>query len=536
MSKVLTVLPIRLAVLLIGLLPMCSAGAQDNSTFECGRNLFKSAKYKDALPYLKSAEAMYSYDNRAFYYEALCYHRMGQLNAAMTAYQTVIAKFPDSDAAELSKKAIANLRGGSSSSSVAGGSLRKLKNIAVDQLPSQLVLKVAEQGGKPVVEALVSGVKVKFVVDTTVANSVIGTEVAKQAKLPEAAVKSKDEYYLHDIKLDAMTRAAFPIQISSKQPNLAVLGADFFEYSAVEYAPAKASPAVKDEPTASAKIDSKVEVKESSKEPSKNELKEGTLTIKKLVGVANPFEVGLKQFNAGRFREAYPLLKTSAVNRPRDPRALYLLAVCSHRLNKLDEARSSYRNVIQRFPNTEASSLSSVALTSIDPSYAASVQAQAQAKSGEYKLLGPTPKDMKRAEFEIPFTIENGAYKVTAVIDGHNVEMYLNNNMNVCVFSTAQINQIDPSYLDNAGDANSKLVDPSNSNNLTETTTRTFRLKRFQLGRIQTSNVPAQATDIVSRTGLTWGGSERPILGGSATAGWRMEVFTDRRKLRFTQM
>jgi TolA-binding protein len=535
MSKVLTVLPIRLAVLLVGLLPMCSAGAQDNSTFECGRNLFKSAKYKDALPYLKSAESLYAYDNRAFYYEALCYHRMGQLNAAMTAYQNVIAKFPDSDAAELSKKAIASLRGGSSSSSVAGGSLRKLKNIAVDQLPSQLVLKVAEQGGKPVVEALVSGVKVKFVVDTAVANSVIGTEVAKQAKLPEAAVKSKDEYYLHDIKLDAMTRAAFPIQISSKQPNLAVLGADFFEYSTVGYAPAKASPAVKDEPTANAKIDNNVEVKESSKEPAKNELKEGTLTIKKLVGVANPFEVGLKQFNAGRLREAYPLLKTSAVNRPRDPRALYLLAVCSQRLHKLDEARASYRNVIQRFPNTEASSLSSVALASIDPSYAASAQAL-QAKSGEYKLLGPTPKDMKRAEFEIPYNIENGAYKVTAVIDGHNVEMYLNNNMNVCVFSTAQINQIDPSYLDNAGDANSKLVDPSNSNNLTETTTRTFRLKRVQLGRIQTSNVPAQVTDIISRTGLTWGGSERPILGGSATAGWRMEVFTDRRMLRFTQM
>jgi tetratricopeptide (TPR) repeat protein len=119
MPKVLSALslmPVRLAVLLGFAFYQCSsAEAGDNSTFECGRNLFKSKMYKDALPYLKSSEALYSYDNRAFYYEALCYHRMGQINAAMSAYQNVIAKFPDSDAAELIQKSdCLNLRGGSS--------------------------------------------------------------------------------------------------------------------------------------------------------------------------------------------------------------------------------------------------------------------------------------------------------------------------------------------------------------------------------------------------------------------------------------
>lgn len=551
MSKVLSVLPIRLAVLLVlSLLPVGSASAEDNSTFECGRNLFKSGKYKDALPYLKSSESLYAYDNRAFYYEALCYHRMGQLNAAMTAYQNVIAKFPDSDAAELSKKAIAGMTGskGNSAAVAAGGSLTKLKTIAVDQIPAQLVLKVADQDGKPVVEALVSGVKIKFVVDTTLANSVIGVDVAKQAKLPEAAVKSKDEYYLHDIKLDTMTRAAFPIQISSKQPTLAVLGADFFEFSALTYAPAKAAATAKEEPKAANKPETKVEPKpetkndlsESSKEPvktaasetNKSDVKDGTLTIKRLAGISNPFETGLKLFNAGRFKEAYPLLKTSAVNRPRDPRALYVLAVCTQRLNKLDEARSNYRNVVQRFPNTEASTLSGMALSAIDPSYAASVQA----KSDKYTLLGPTPKDMKRAEFELPYTPENGYFKVTAQVDGHNVDMYFYPTMSVCVFSTAQMSQVDSNYLENTGEAVAKPVDPTNNNNLTETYTRNFRLRRVKLGRIETSNVPAQIVDNISRTGITWGNFERPILGSGAIQGWRWEVFTNRRMLRFTQM
>jgi hypothetical protein len=114
--------------------------------------------------------------------------------------------------------------------------------------------------------------------------------------------------------------------------------------------------------------------------------------------------------------------------------------------------------------------------------------------------------------------------------------MYLYPTMNVCVFSTAQISQVDSSYLDDGGEAVGKPVDPSNSNNLTETYTRNFRLRRVKLGRIETSNVPAQIVDNIGRTGVTWSNFERPILGNSATQGWRWEVLANRRVLRFTQM
>ncbi|MBP6745699.1 tetratricopeptide repeat protein [bacterium] len=558
MPKVLSALslmPVRLALLLgLCLLPISSAEAGDNSAFECGRNLYKSKMYKDALPYLKSSQALYSYDNRAFYYEALCYHRMGQINAAMSAYQNVIAKFPDSDAAELSKKAIASIRGVSpnssnSSSTLPGGSLTKLKSISVDQLPAELVLSAPDQEGKPVVEALVSGVKVKFLVDTTVANSVIGSDVAKQSKLPEAAVKSKDDYYLHDIKLGTMTRAAFPIQISSKQPTLAVLGADYFEFSSVSYEAPKATLAPTKEPAKEPTKDpTKEPTKDPAKEPAQDPTKEpakepaaeaakeavriGTLTIKRMVGYKNPFDAGLKFFNAGQFKQAYPLLKISAVNRPRDPRALYVLAVCSHRLNKIDEARSGYRNVLQRFPGSEASQLSAAALMAIDPSYAASVRA----KSDQYTLLGPTPKEHKRQEFEIPYIAENGYFKVTALIDGHNVEMYMNSSLSNSVFSTAQINQIDSTYLDNASDISSKPLDPNNSNNLSETVTRNIRLKRVKLGKIEATNVPAQIVDTATRFGYVSGSYDKPLLGNSVISGWRWEILINRRMLRFTQM
>jgi hypothetical protein len=173
-----------------------------------------------------------------------------------------------------------------------------------------------------------------------------------------------------------------------------------------------------------------------------------------------------------------------------------------------------------------------MALSAIDPSYAASVQA----KRDKYTLLGPTPKDMKRAEFELPYTAENGFVKVTAQVDGHNVDMYLYPTMNVCVFSTAQISQVDSSYLDNSGEAVGKPVDPTNNNNVTETYTRNFRLRRVKLGRIETSNVPAQIVETIGRGGVTLGNFERPILGNCATQGWRWEVLANRRMLRFTQM
>lgn len=512
---------IRLALLLLlcFFLKVDCAKAEDNSTFECGRNLFNSAKYKDALPYLKSSQSLYSYDNRAFYYEALCYHRLGQLGAAMTAYQNVIAKFPDSEAAELSKKALAGMRGGSQQSS-AGGSLNKLKALAVDKLPAQLILKVPAQDGKPVVEALVSGSKVKFVIDTTVANSVVGIEVAKQSKMPDPAVKSNDEYSFYDIKLDTMTRAAFPLKISSKEPKIAVLGADYFDYATVSYAPPEK--ATFDGSALSSSI--------------------GTLTITRKAGFSNPFESGLKLFNSGKFRAAYPLLKTSSVNRPRDPRALYVLAVCCQHINKLDEARASYRNVIKRFPGTEASSLSNFALLAIDPTYAVQAQAQAkaqspsaQSKSDKYTLLGGVPQLSKKAEFEIPYTPENGYIRVTALIDGRNVDMYLNNSLGVCVFSSEQIRQVDSSYLENTVESTVKPTDPNNSNNLTQTITRPFRLKRVIVGKIETSNVAAQLVDNTSRIGATWGTSDRPLLGVSAIPGWRYEVLPNRRMLRFIQ-
>ncbi len=520
MPKVLSTLsrlPVRLALLLLlsFCLPFSSVKAEDNSTFECGRNLFKSGKYKDALPYLKSSQSIYSYDNRAFYYEALCYHRMGQLGAAMTAYQNVIAKFPDSEAADLSKKALAGMRGGTPLPP-SGGSLNKLKTLAVDKLPAQMVLKVSEQDGKPVVEALVSGAKVKFVVDTNVANSVVGVDIAKQSKMPDPAVKSKDEYSLYDIKLDTMTRAAFPLQISSKEPKIAVLGADYFDYATVAY-----TPPVKNQTDGTTVA-----------EPT------GTLTVTRKAGFRNPFESGLKLFNDGKYRAAYPLLKTSSVNRPRDPRALYLLAVCCQHINKLDEARSAYRNVMQRFPGTEASTLSNFALKAIDPAYAAqarSLAQAAQAKSDKYNLLGGVPQASKKAEFEIPYTPENGYIKVTALVDGRNVDMYLNNNYGVCVFSSDQIRQVDPSYLENAGEGSFKPVDPNNSNNLSQTITRPFRLKRVIVGKIETSNVAAQLVDNASRIGATWASTDRPLLGVSATQGWRYEVLPNRRMLRFIQ-
>lgn len=494
---------LALTLLLACMAVQCgSVRADDNSTFQCGRNLFRGKMYKDALRYFKVAESTNSYDDRSFYYEALCYHQMGQMQAALSAYQNVISKFPNSDAAEQSKKAVASMTQGYAAEK-SGGSVGRLSALRMDQIPPATSVPATEVDGKPVVEALVSGVKIKFVVDTKAADTTIGAEVAKQSKLPDGtALKKSDKdsaYFLHEIKLGSMVRTAFPVRVSNNDANTAVLGANFFESTSVAYDP-----------------------------------KANALNVKRLASFSNPFESGMSLFNKNRLKEAYPLLKKAAVDRPSDPRALYTLAVCAHRLGKVDEARTDYRQVLARFPGSEPETYASAALMVLDPAYAE--RSRLTQATNANQLLGPALKETK--SFDIPYTAENGNFKVTASVDGQNVDMYFVASLNAHIFSTEQIRRIDPAYLDAfVGDAQATPIDPGNQNNLARVVSHDFKIKRVRLGKIEAVNTSARVMDSVSRYGFAATTSPYPILAGDELLrGYRWEAIVARRVLRFTAL
>lgn len=574
--------------------PLSMVAQESNSTFACGKNLFASKMYVDALRYFKMSEKERPDDNRAFYYEALSYHKMGQLQAAMNAYQNVIAKFPDSEAADHSRGALKGF-GVSYNAEAIGGSLNKPNTMRVDQVPLSMALKAAQVDGKPVVEALVSGAKINFTIDTTSPDTIVGAEIFNNSRMrpgtlvsrgektkapvapakavkadaakaaadqkadqkteqkidqkaelkpdqksdqkpdattvstsatatkieaaagnkvesqekvevksePVAEVKLKEDLtYLYEIKLGDMVRTSFPVTISNKNPKVAILGADFFGGAAIAY-------------------DSKT----------------STYTIKRAANYKNQFENALKLYNTGKYTDAYPLLKKTVADRPNDPRALYLLAVSSHKAGHLEEAKAGYRKILQRFPSTEAGILANAALVRMDPP-STSAGASDYRRGDVTGMIGAIPKDYKGQTFELPYVAENRQFKVTALVDGHSVEMYLISSLAEHQFSSDQIRQVDPAYLEQDGEVVVQPIEPNNSNNLSVTASRSIRLKRLQLGSIVLMNTPAKIIDLNGRFGNSWSASERPYLGAAALQGlgWKYEAIPQRRILKFTKL
>lgn len=537
------------------------AAQESNSTFACGKNLYNSKMYKDALRYFKVSEKERPDDNRAFYFEALSYHKMGQLQSAMSAYQNVIAKFPESEAADLSRSALKSF-GVSYNAEAIGGSLTKTNALRVDQVPVNMSLKAGDADGKPVVEVLVSGAKVKFTIDTSHSDTIVGADIFKNSRMRPGTVVTRNEpakpavkeaakvdvkkdksdvkaaaatsapavndktdktdggsiakveskpvekpaqedlTYLYEIKLGDMVRTSFPVTISSKNPTEAILGADFFGGANLAY-----------------------------------DKKAGTVTIKRAATYKNSFETALKAYNTGNFAQAYPLLKKTVADRPNDPRALYLLAVSSHRAGKISEARARYRSLMQRFPSTEAAVLANTALVKMDPPSTSS--GASEYRRGDVTgMIGTVPKDDKNRTFEVPYVAENRQFKVNALVDGHTTEMYLISSLAEHQFSSDQLRLVDPTYLDQNSDVTVQAVDPNNSNNLSVTATRTITIRRLQLGPVALINTPAKIIDINGRTGITWSTSERPYLAGAAiqAQGWKYEAIPQRRMLKFTKL
>lgn len=477
-----------------------SAGfAQEGDlTFQSGVRAFNSGEYQNALNLFRNAEKEASYDFRPLYYQAMCYTRLNQVSAARQLFGTLINKFPDSEGAELARKALAIAPKGSQP--VAATGLGKLGAIAVDTTPNKVSLPAEDLDGLPVVTVKVGGRDVKMVVRPEAKESSIGEKMASDVKLSLVTTgpRTADDdgaYVLFDVAAGGIQRRMMPVYISRKDKSSAILGGDFLSFYKSDYDKDKK-----------------------------------TLTLTAIPGASDPFAAGMKLFNSGKYRDALPLLRKAVARRPQDPRALYCLAVGLQKTGFMDEATQTYRAVRKRFGNTEAAFLAGAALESLDPTFKREMRTLEQASktgTGSYKM----PKE---DWFEVPYTIENSRYKVNAYIDSQNVECYFEPNHPDCLLSLAQLRAIDSTYLnddtprtetsDGAADANMAII----------TTTWHIKLRSVRFGKVETRQVPASVVETRALRGFAgqYGTFPRPLINGYILKGMRWEIDTNRRVIK----
>lgn len=491
--------------LALALMPMLWLGsfapafAQENDlTFQSGLRCFNAKDYKGAINYFLAAEKESAYDFRPVYYQALCHHRMGQVGAARQLYGTLINRFPDSEGAELARKALSIKSG---TPSFQGSGLQNMQ-VSRDVLPKRAVAKGEEVDGKPTVVVKVGSADIKMIVDTERQESLLGSNVAVNAKLNVIALegrpgKSAEDgvYSCFDVTVGGIKRPQLPLYFSNKDKDAAVLGADFLNGYKVAFNKEK-----------------------------------GEIVFERIAGAGDPFGAGMDLYKKNKFREALPLLRSAVANKPQDPRVLYCLANCQQKAGYIEEAKSSYRKVFKRFSNSEAAFLSRVALEQMDPSFRQEMRALESSQRSNSGL-----NKMKKEEWtEVPFVIENSRYRVKVYFDNQPMEAYFEPYDTSCRFSADMIRQVDSNYLYDNGNVKTESNEGPESNQAVLTTSWNIKLKSVRMGKIEARDVPALVLESRGVRGWApdYGLLPRPTVSGFVLKGYRFDVDTTRKVIK----
>jgi len=300
---------------------------------------------------------------------------------------------------------------------------------------------------------------------------------------------------LYDLVLGTIQRPAFPMFISKIRPTEAVLGRDFLGPYKVTF-------------NATAK----------------------TLNLVRDHSYENPFAAAMSLFNKGKYKQSLPLFKRTIANRTADPRPLYCYAQALQRCGDLESAKTIYRQVLQRFPDGEASYYASIALNDIDPAYARERTAKNQTEEEKKKQVSKTIET-----FDIPYSMEGTDVIVTAYVDNLPVPMIMIYQGNNLIFSSNQLSAIDPNYL---SDLQLVSTVTDNTNMMNTVVTKTGFLKFLRLGKIEKFRVPMTVIDQGPLKFLaSWQGTSlRPMLPMNIMTGWQWQVMTDLKVIRFTKI
>lgn len=211
---------------------LCVQAALADPYFDQGKKLYDKKQYGQALPYFHKSATDQPWDSTSAYYEALCYHMMGDYKNAATAYANVVEHFPGSaayvnaaaalkvlDPGYFERHAQSTTASSSPSKSAASSSAddvdAMLANVTISA-PNESKIPVQRALNKTSLTARVNGVSVpmEFAGDTTT----ISQQVAKAARLQPVNGRAQVT-----VSAGEITESGFPIKIGDSNR----LGTDF---------------------------------------------------------------------------------------------------------------------------------------------------------------------------------------------------------------------------------------------------------------------------------------------------------------------
>ncbi len=161
------------------------------------------------------------------------------------------------------------------------------------------------------------------------------------------------------------------------------------------------------------------------------------------------FDQGVRFYNQRNFSAAIQYFVQSQKNSPFDANAAYYAALTYHQMGDSARAKAQYKDVITRFPSTQAAQLSAAALKQLDPNYMRQSASQSSAGGGHAGVWSATSggggsEDTSGlpAETRIYYTPRNNALVVNAEVGHRPIQMIFDTGAEGCVLGKNHLAQL----------------------------------------------------------------------------------------------
>lgn len=152
---------------------------------------------------------------------------------------------------------------------------------------------------------------------------------------------------------------------------------------------------------------------------------------------------GTQLYGQRKFKEAAAYLTRAVKASPRNSNAYYYLALSYHQLGDYKNARSTYKRIIQLFPNTEVYRRADAALKKIDPNYAYKTKAGSGGTSRSTAVTrSQSSGDILPNHCRVPYTRQGNHLFVTAELNNRRIPMIFDTGAESCVFGQNHLKQL----------------------------------------------------------------------------------------------
>lgn len=217
-----------------------------DSSFDKGVAAYKRNDFKTALASFAAVTAQAPGNASAYYYQALCQHRLGQYNAAKEAYRRVVQLAPGTQYERLAQTGLDTLTGrGTSSSHSLSGVQSVSQTSSADILPGQASFDFREnpnRSGYYDVEVMINNRTAPAIFDTGADRSTFSKN--QLAALGIKPPSGPTEYNIgepgtpgytgcwkmfFDVRLGGIRRSHYPIEVQQLDGDWRSIGTDFFD-------------------------------------------------------------------------------------------------------------------------------------------------------------------------------------------------------------------------------------------------------------------------------------------------------------------